>query len=583
MNWFLNLSTRSKIISSFGLMFVLMAVVIVTAFTSIRAISESQRELTLAAFPSALNMVEIRSAQNRARAQVLEMMMSSDRSRQKALEQDIRDRSAEIDQKNKELMELKKNDREFLEKLKELDSNRDAYRATRQGQIALIYKGKIEEAQRLGTGVQEERYNKIRDIARKLSQREVEHARQEIARSEQNAKRSLLIFLAIGTGAFLFSVGMTLYLTRAVAVPLTEIAGIAERVAVGDLEATIPAVNRKDEVGMLAQTFRRMVENISDMAGMTKRISSGDLSVKINPHSERDVMGNALATMVEGLREITREMIEGVNVLASAAGEIMAAAAQVASGAMETSTAVNETTSTIEEVKQTAQATSAQAQRVSEAAQDAVNVALVGRKAVDETFAGMMRTQEQVASIAESIVKLSEQGQAIGEIIATVNDLAEQSNLLAVNAAIEAAKAGEQGKGFAVVAQEVKSLAEQSKEATAQVRAILSDIQKATNAAVLATEQGSKAAEAWAMLSREAGDAIRRMEESIEESARAGLQIAASSRQQLTGTDQVALAMESIKQASEQNVAGTKQVEATVQDLHELGQKLKGLVERYKI
>src|SRR4030067_173625 len=113
----------------------------------------------------------------------------------------------------------------------------------------------------------------------------------------------------------------------------------------------------------------------------------------------------------------------------------------------------------------------------------------------------MHRIQEQMESIAQSIVRLSEQGQAIGEIIATVNDLAEQSNMLAVNAAIEAAKAGEQGKGFAVVAQEVKSLAEQSKQATAQVRTILGDIQKATSGAVMATEQGSKAGETGGRLS----------------------------------------------------------------------------------
>jgi methyl-accepting chemotaxis protein len=105
---------------------------------------------------------------------------------------------------------------------------------------------------------------------------------------------------------------------------------------------------------------------------------------------------------------------------------------------------------------------------------------------------GMKKIQTQMESIAESVVKLSEQSQAIGEIIASVNDLAEQSNLLAVNAAIEAAKAGEQGKGFAVVAQEVKSLAEQSKQATSQVRTIFNDIQKATTAAVLATEQGAR-------------------------------------------------------------------------------------------
>ena len=97
-------------------------------------------------------------------------------------------------------------------------------------------------------------------------------------------------------------------------------------------------------------------------------------------------------------------------------------------------------------------------------------------------------------AIAEHILALSEQTQQIGEIIAAVNDLADQSNLLALNAAIEASRAGEQGRGFAVVAHEIRSLAEQSKAATAQVRTILSDIQRATNAAVMATEQGTKGA-----------------------------------------------------------------------------------------
>ncbi len=583
MKWFLNLSTRAKIILSFGLMLILLAVSIVTAYTAIRAINASQRELVRSGFESTLHLVEIRADQNRTRAQLLEMMVAGDRSKQQALAQDIKERSADMDQKVKELMELKKDDPEFLSKIQELNSIREAYRKTRDEEISLVFTGKNEEARQLGVSVQEERYNRIRALARELGGQEIEQAQQQIVRSEQRARSSLIIFLAIGISAFLFCMGMTTILTRVIAIPLTEITQIAERVAMGELDVTIPAVNREDEVGMLAQTFRRMVGNISGMAGMTKRIAGGDLSVRITPQSEKDVMGNALGIMVDGLREITREMIEGINVLASAASEIMASTAQVASGATETASAVSETTSTVEEVKQTAQVASTKARSVSEAAQNAVRMAQGGRRAVEESVAGMGRIQEQVASIAESIVKLSEQSQTIGEIITTVNDLAEQSNLLAVNAAIEAAKAGEQGKGFAVVAQEVKSLADQSKEATAQVRTILNDIQKATNAAVLATEQGSKAVESGVKQSREAGEAIRQMGENIEESAQAALQIAASSQQQLTGMDQVVLAMENIKQASEQNVAGAKQVDATVQNLHELGQKLKGLVEQYKV
>jgi len=279
-------------------------------------------------------------------------------------------------------------------------------------------------------------------------------------------------------------------------------------------------------------------------------------------------------------RAITRPLRESIAQLSASSSEILATTTQVASGSAEVASAVSETTATVEEVKQTAQVASQKARFVSDSAQKVAQVSQTGRKSVEDAIAAMHRIQEQMESIAESIVRLSEQSQAIGEIIASVNDLAEQSNVLAVNAAIEATKAGEQGKGFGVVAQEVKSLAEQSKQATAQVRAILGDIQKATSAAVLATEQGHKAVEAGVKQSSEASDAIRQLAESITEAAQAATQIAASSQQQMVGMDQVALAMDNIKQASTQNVAGTRQAEVAAQSLHELGVKLGALIGR---
>ena len=287
-----------------------------------------------------------------------------------------------------------------------------------------------------------------------------------------------------------------------------------------------------------------------------------------------------VAERTEKLVRQNQEITDAAAIIASSSGQIMSSMSQIATGAAETAAAVSETTTVVEQVKMTGQVSSQKARKVSEVAQKAVSVAKNGKKAVEDTVSGMGRIQDQVASIAESIMRLSEQSQAIGEIITSVKDLAEQSNLLAVNAAIEAAKAGEQGKGFAVVAQEVKSLAEQSKEATSQVRSILNDIQKATNAAVLATEQGNKAVEVGVRQSREAGEAIRLMSESIEEAAQAAVQIVASSQEQLTGMDQVVLAMGNIKQASEENLSGMKQAEATMQSLHDLGQKLKQLVEQ---
>jgi methyl-accepting chemotaxis protein len=126
-----------------------------------------------------------------------------------------------------------------------------------------------------------------------------------------------------------------------------------------------------------------------------------------------------------------------------------------------------------------------------------------------------------VESVADSIVTLAEQAQAIGEIIATVNDLAEHSNLLALNAAVEAARAGEHGRGFAVVAGEVRNLPDQSKKATVQVRQILGDIQRATTTAVMTTERGTQQVEAGALQVREAGETISTLAEAATEAAHA--------------------------------------------------------------
>lgn len=332
------------------------------------------------------------------------------------------------------------------------------------------------------------------------------------------------------------------------------------------------------------RAIAKPIQGLSD----TARIVSVEknYAVRALPTKSRDEIGTLIETfnnMLAQIQERDTALLKAVEVLASTAGDILATTAQVASGATDTAAAVNQTTTTVEEVKQTALLASQKAQLVSEGAQKSTQVSQTGQAAVNETIQGMNRIREQMESIAESIVRLSEQGQTIGEIVATVNDLADQSNLLAVNAAIEAAKAGEQGRGFAVVAAEVRSLAEQSKKATAQVRAILGEIQKSTSAVIMAIEQGSSTVEAGVRQSTQTGESVQRLAESIAEAAQASLQIAASTQQQLVGMDQVAMAMENIRRATVQNVASTKQTEASARNMHELGLKLKQLVEQYKV
>lgn len=278
-------------------------------------------------------------------------------------------------------------------------------------------------------------------------------------------------------------------------------------------------------------------------------------------------------------RAITGPIREGVNALASAASEISATVSQLASNASEAAAAVAETTTTVDEVRQTSQVAADKAKAVADSAQGSSLAAEMGRKATDQTVQGLNLIREQMSSIGESITRLSEQSQAVGDIVSTVTDLAEQSNLLAVNASIEAAKAGDMGKGFAVVAQEIRNLAEQSKDSTKQVRAILTEVQKATGKAVQAAEQGGKSVADGGRQADEAGQAIGTLTATVQEATRAAVQIAASSQQQLTGMEQVGRAMENIKQATTQNAAGARQLATAAHSLQEIGARLKALVD----
>ncbi|MFZ2411497.1 MAG: methyl-accepting chemotaxis protein [Candidatus Methanoperedens sp.] len=338
----------------------------------------------------------------------------------------------------------------------------------------------------------------------------------------------------------------------------------------------------RKELGDKIRQFHDMQMNLEDQKRADVTATAKNLlRVMIVVSFAALIVGLAIGLYIT--RSITRQLRDATARLSSSSAEILATTTQLASSASETATAVSETTATTEEVKQTSLLSGEKARYVSESAQKAASVSQQGKDAVAQNVDAINKIKGQAELVAESIVKLSEQSQTIGDITATVNDLAEQSNLLAVNAAIEAAKAGEQGKGFAVVAGEIKSLAEQSKQATAQVRSILTDIQKATSAAVMATEQASKAVDAGVKQAAVAGEAIGNLAGTVMEASQAATQVAASSQQQLVGIDQISKAMENIKQATQQNVAGAKQAEKAAQDLNELGLKLKAMVEENKV
>ena len=364
--------------------------------------------------------------------------------------------------------------------------------------------------------------------------------------------------------------------------PLNVAAGYVDRISKGEIPAKITD-NYNGDFNTIKNNLNHMLDYLSDTAGAANRVAQGDLTATVKPRSDKDVLGNAFAQMLVNLRQLTNQMHQATENINHATLNISSSTSEQAATVTEQAASVAETTATVEEVRQTAEQSAERAMVVSEMAANTMGVAENGLKAVKKSEEGMLSLKEQVRNIAETILALSEQTQQIGEIIASVNDISDQSHLLALNAAMEAARAGEAGRGFAVVAGEVRNLAEQSRQATAQISGILSEIQKSANTAVMVTEQGTKSAETGVTLAQATGEAISAIREHTQQVVSAAQQIAASSRQQLTGMDQITRAMENINEAAIQTQTVMQQAELGTQKLNDLARSLTNVVQQYKV
>ncbi len=332
-----------------------------------------------------------------------------------------------------------------------------------------------------------------------------------------------------------------------------------------------------------------MQATVKEYATHMAQLGQGDLTTRLPLDEGQEanegllMLGRQLNDTIANLQNMGIHIQKAANDLNAMASEILAVTTQQAAGANEQSAAISQTTTTVEEVKKISEQAIARAQDVVDISQRTVEVSHSGEEAVQQTLSSMREIKTRVGSIAENILALSEQTQQIGEIIATVNDIASQSNMLALNAAVEAARAGEHGKGFAVVAAEVRNLAEQSRQATAQVRTILSDIQNGINATVMATEEGAKVVDEGLDLASQTGSVIEQLSDVIDEAAQASTQMKAGGQQQTSGVEQIATAMQSINQATQQNLAGIRQAEKAAQDLNTLAHRLTETVEQYEL
>jgi methyl-accepting chemotaxis protein len=406
------------------------------------------------------------------------------------------------------------------------------------------------------------------------------------------------------------------FVQRSLRRPLIQLVETASAIAGGDLSRRLQ-MHQRDEIGILANGFNTMADaleariteaqeakeeaqrsqraeaegraslerSVAEYLAFVQRVANGDLSqtLAIDRNDALGQLGIGLNKMVESLRAMGRQSQEAANAIAEAAAQILITTTQQASAVNEQSTAVAQTMAALDEVRAIARQTADQADHTARDAQAALTAAQQGIAIVEETVQSMTDIRQRVEGIAQTILSLAGQAQAINTITGTVSELADQSNLLALNAAIEAARAGEQGRSFSVVAQQVRDLAERSKQATVQVRSILGDIQKSTQAAVVVTEEGARRVGAGSQLVSQAGNVIHRIAGEVENGAQVNVQMAASARQATVGLEQIGQALLSIQKAASETLTSTRQAERAAQNLNALAQSLQQMVAIYRL
>jgi methyl-accepting chemotaxis protein len=279
------------------------------------------------------------------------------------------------------------------------------------------------------------------------------------------------------------------------------------------------------------------------------------------------------------VRALSRQIGSAVQHMQSSSAELLAAANQQVSGAKEQATAMSEITTTISELLATSRQIAESAQRVARVATDATTAARAGDETVAQTQDSVTVAKRQVDGIVTSLFELGKKSQQIGGILEIINELAEQTNILAINATIEAAGAGESGRRFAVVADEIRKLADRVTGSTKDIRALVDDVRAAVNTTVMATESGSKAVDAGGRQFGDVASSFKRIVSMVVTTTEAAKEIELSTKQQASAVEQVNVAIASVAQATKESEASSTQTLQTSAQLTNLSRELARVIQ----
>ncbi len=448
------------------------------------------------------------------------------------------------------------------------------------------------------------------------------------------SNKNVLTIILLDVVALVIGAVLSAMTVNSIGRPLRQMSNSMAKLAYGDqnrnstTRITEAITGRKDEIGAIGRAFIGISDYMIGAVDVANKISGGDLSMDVKPFSDKDELGIAFKEMTVYLGTSVQTIAENAAIvnsssvqLADAANEarevtsqIATTIQQIAQGTTEQSSSVNKTVFSVEQMTRaidgiasgaqeqanatnkaaeiTSQITGAielvagNAQTVVQQANIAADAARSGSNKVQETLRGMQEIKKSVDYSAQKVQMMGTQSDQIGDIVNTIEDIASQTNLLALNAAIEAARAGEAGKGFAVVADEVRKLAERSSTATKEIGALIRSIQSVIAESVTAMEQGVKEVEKGVGIANEAGTtlgdilvATEEVNRQAEESAAAAAQMTISANELVAAVDSVSAVVEENTASTEEMSAGSTEVSQSVENIASVAEENSAAVE----
>ncbi len=473
---------------------------------------------------------------------------------------------------------------------------------------------------------------KVLDVQKKIFQRGADseskpigYARLAFSLSHlEKAKAQATIMVVVITLVFI-AAGLVLALLfrRMIVTSILVLKDATKKVAAGHTDVSV-TIEQKDEIGEMGSAFNTMVENIRQslveiqrqkegaehakyeaeqakrnaveqqhyletevdrLSVVVEQVTNGDLTQELQPR-KNDEIGRLTAIinrMIADLRGMLLQVGETTTAVASASAQISSSTEEMAAGAQTQTSQAMEIASAIEEMTETITENSKNTELASESTRQNSLRAQDGAAVAKEMIVGIHRIAYVVNQSAQTIVGLGKSSDQIGEIIQVIEDIADQTNLLALNAAIEAARAGEQGRGFAVVADEVRKLAERTTKATKEIAQMIKKIQVETKNAVNAINEGTREVDNGAVIAERVGVSLKEMTETAERAGEIVRQIAAASSQQSSTSGDISQNVQAMSAITQETAQGTQQIARAAEDLNKLTQHLQKLVTRFKL